>query len=139
VVPGAFTDGTNHFANAGAPADTARVAEYETGPTAGLAQRVRDGFAAIVPSDAKASAVADAIVRVVDAPFGKRPFRVHIDPTRDGAEVVNAVGDRVREELLRRIGLAELLAPRLSKADGGRASAVPIRSDDLRSSDHVAR
>ena len=25
--------------------------------------------------------------RVVDAPFGKRPFRVHIDPTQDGAEV----------------------------------------------------
>jgi hypothetical protein len=57
------------------------------------------------------SAVADAIVTVVDTPFGKRPFRVHIDPTQDGAEVVNAVEDRVRAELLRRIGLAELLAP----------------------------
>jgi hypothetical protein len=50
--------------------------------------------------------VADAIVGVVDAPFGKRPFRVHIDPTEDGVEVVNAVSDRVRAELLRRIGLA---------------------------------
>jgi NAD(P)-dependent dehydrogenase (short-subunit alcohol dehydrogenase family) len=59
--------------------------------------------------DADANAVADAIVRVVDAPFGKRPFRVHVDPTQDGAEVVNAVKDRVRAELLRRIGLAELL------------------------------
>src|SRR6266446_1205953 len=28
VVPGAFTGGTNHFAHAGQPADTARAAEY---------------------------------------------------------------------------------------------------------------
>jgi hypothetical protein len=49
---------------------------------------------------------------VVEAPFGKRPFRVHIDPTQDGAEVVNMVSDRVRPELLRRIGLGDLLVPR---------------------------
>jgi hypothetical protein len=57
--------------------------------------------------------VADAIVKVVDTPFGKRPFRVHIDPTQDGAEVVNAVSDRVRAELLRRIGLGDVLIPRV--------------------------
>jgi hypothetical protein len=44
-------------------------------------------------------------------PFGKRPFRVHIDPSQDGAEIVNGVADRVRAELLRRIGLADLLHP----------------------------
>ena len=32
MVPGAFTRGTNHFANAGSPADAARLAEYEAGP-----------------------------------------------------------------------------------------------------------
>jgi len=31
--------------------------------------------------------VADAIVKIVDRPFRKRPFRVHVDPTEDGAEV----------------------------------------------------
>ena len=41
----------------------------------------------------------------------KRSFRVHIDPSQDGAEVVNGVADRVRAELLRRIGLADLLHP----------------------------
>jgi NAD(P)-dependent dehydrogenase (short-subunit alcohol dehydrogenase family) len=112
IVPGAFTGGTNHFAHAGSPDDKARVSEYEVGPYAGFAKQVRDGFASIVPADADVSAVADAIVRVVDAPFGKRPFRVHIDPTQDGAEVVNAVSDRVRAELLRRIGLGDLLTPR---------------------------
>jgi hypothetical protein len=32
------------------------------------------------------SAVADAIVKLVDTPFGMRPFRVHVDPTQDGAD-----------------------------------------------------
>ena len=112
IVPGAFTGGTNHFAHAGSPADKARAAEYEAGPYAGFGEQVLKGFAAIVPADADASAVAEAIVKVVDAPFGKRPFRVHIDPTQDGAEVVNGVLDRVRAELLRRVGLADLLTPR---------------------------
>jgi NAD(P)-dependent dehydrogenase (short-subunit alcohol dehydrogenase family) len=112
IVPGAFTSGTNHFAHAGAPADAARAAEYDAGPYAGFADEVRTGLASITPPDADASAVAGAIVRVVDAPFGKRPFRLHVDPTQDGAEVVNAVSDRVRAEFLRRIGLGDLLSPR---------------------------
>ena len=101
IVPGAFTGGTNHFAHAGSPADKARVAEYEAGPYKGFADDVLKGFSSIVPPDANVEGVADAIVKVVDAPFGKRPFRVHYDPTQDGAEVVNMVSDRVRAELLR--------------------------------------
>jgi NAD(P)-dependent dehydrogenase (short-subunit alcohol dehydrogenase family) len=111
VVPGPFTSGTNHFAHAGSPADKARETEYEAGPYKGMADRILKGFSSIVPPDADANAVAEAIVKIVDTPFGKRPFRVHVDPTQDGAEVVNAVEDRVRAELLRRIGLAELLTP----------------------------
>lgn len=111
LVPGAFTGGTNHFAHSGRPADKARVAEYDAGPYKGFADDVMTGFASIVPADADASAVAEAIVKIVDTPFGKRPFRVHIDPTQDGAEVVNMVSDRVRAELLRRIGLADVLTP----------------------------
>jgi len=57
------------------------------------------------------AAVAQAIVRAVDAPFGKRPYRLHVDPSQDGAEIVHGVGDRVRAELLRRIGLADTLKP----------------------------
>jgi NAD(P)-dependent dehydrogenase (short-subunit alcohol dehydrogenase family) len=111
VVPGAFTGGTNHFAHSGRPADKERFAEYETGPYKGFAEDVMKGFASIVPPDADASAVGEAIVKLVDTPFGKRPFRVHIDPTQDGAEVVNMVCDRVRAELLRRIGLEDVLTP----------------------------
>jgi NAD(P)-dependent dehydrogenase (short-subunit alcohol dehydrogenase family) len=107
IVPGAFTSGTNHFAHA----DAERAAEYEAGPYKGYGKKIQEAFAAIVPPDADASLVADAIVKVVDQPFGKRPFRVHIDPTQDGAEVAFAVMDRVRAEMLHRVGLAELLTP----------------------------
>jgi hypothetical protein len=59
-------------------------------------------------------AVADAIVKLVDVPFGKRPFHVHIDPAQDdGSETVNAVADRVGAEFLLRIELGDLLAPRV--------------------------
>jgi NAD(P)-dependent dehydrogenase (short-subunit alcohol dehydrogenase family) len=112
IVPGAFTGGTNHFAHAGSPVDVARVAEYEAGPYKGFGAQIRNAFAAIVPPEADASSVADAIVRVVDAPFGKRPFRVHIDPTEDGADVAFAVIDRVRNEMLYRVGFSDLLKPR---------------------------
>ena len=111
IVPGAFTRGTNHFAHAGTPADEGRAGEYEAGPYKGYAKKIQEAFAAIVPPDADAGSVADAIVKVVDAPFGKRPFRVHIDPTQDGAEVAFAVIDRVRTEMLHRVGLEELLSP----------------------------
>jgi hypothetical protein len=112
IVPGAFTGGTNHFAHAGAPSDKERVAEYEAGPYKGFADAIMKGFTSIVPPEADVSAVAEAIAKVVDTPFGKRPFRVHVDPSQDGAEVVNMVLDRIRAEMLRRIGLADVLTPR---------------------------
>jgi NAD(P)-dependent dehydrogenase (short-subunit alcohol dehydrogenase family) len=86
--------------------------EYSAGPTANLPDVALKGLAALEPADADPAAVAEAIVRVVDTPFGKRPFRVHIDPSLDGAEIVNGVADRVRAELLRRIGLEDILKPK---------------------------
>ncbi|MFM0058481.1 SDR family oxidoreductase [Paraburkholderia phytofirmans] len=109
VVPGAFTRGTNHFAHAGAPSDAARAAEYERGPYAGVAATALEGLNALEPPDADAADVARAMVEIVNAPYGTRPFRVHIDPSQDGAEVVNGVADRVRRELFRNIGLSDLL------------------------------
>lgn len=111
VVPGAFTKGTNHFAHSGRPADEARLAEYEVGPYKGFGEQVQKAFAAIVPDDADVSGVADLIVDVVGMPFGQRPFRVHYDPTEDGASVGFAVLDRLRAEMLHRIGLGDLLKP----------------------------
>ncbi len=68
-------------------------------------------MASLEPADADAGEVAVAIVDVVGMPFGKRPFPVHIDPSQDGAEIVNGIAERVRGEMFRRIGLEDLLKP----------------------------
>ena len=112
IVPGAFTKGTNHFANAGHPADADRAAQYEAGPYAHFGEQIQEAFGRIVPEDADVGAVAEAIVAVVDKPFGERPFRVHVDPSDDGASVAFAVIDRVRNEMLHRVGLSDVLHPR---------------------------
>ncbi len=110
VVPGSFTSGTNHFASAGQPADEQRAAEYE-GLYGGMLESVAGRLAEQAPEDADASQVSEEISRIVALPDGRRPFRSHIDPADDGAEVVNAVADRVRAEFLTRIGLEDLLHP----------------------------
>lgn len=113
IVPGAFTKGTNHFAHSGSPADKARLAAYEDdGPYRGFGAEVQKAFAAIVPDDADPAPVAGMIVDVVNTPFGKRPFRLHYDPTEDGANVGFSVLDRLRAEMLHRVGLGDLLRPR---------------------------
>ncbi|SFS17730.1 NADP-dependent 3-hydroxy acid dehydrogenase YdfG [Dyella sp. OK004] len=114
VVPGAFTKGTNHFTHSGKPADTARVEEYAKGPYAGFEDEILRGLAACEPADADVATVADAMVDIVNRPHGQRPFRVHIDPSDDGAAVVAAVADRIRVEFLRRVGVGDLLSPRVS-------------------------
>jgi NAD(P)-dependent dehydrogenase (short-subunit alcohol dehydrogenase family) len=109
IVPGSFNN--YHYAHSGRPADAIRAEEYADGPTADISEVALKGLAALAPKDADPQAVTDAIVEVVDTPFGKRPFRVHFDPSDDGAVIVNDVADRVRAELLRRIGLADILEP----------------------------
>lgn len=111
VVPGAYTKGTNHFAHAGQPADEATAIAYSNGPYTGMAEQIRQAFGSIVPDNADPRAVADAIADIVDAPFGQRPFRVHVDPSEDGASVAFGVIDRVRNEMLHRVGLSDLLKP----------------------------
>lgn len=111
VVPGAFTTGTNHFAHSGVPSDVARASEYNDGPYKGVPEQALQGLASLEPVDADAGEVAVTIVNIVGKPFGKRPFRVHVDPSEDGAEIVNGVADRVRAEMFRRIGLEDLLHP----------------------------
>lgn len=113
VVPGAFTKGTNHFAHSGRPADTARVEEYAKGPYAGFEDDILRGLAACEPADADVATVADAMVDIVNRAHGQRPFRVHIDPSDDGAAAVAAVADRIRAEFLRRVGVGDLLSPRI--------------------------
>jgi NAD(P)-dependent dehydrogenase (short-subunit alcohol dehydrogenase family) len=108
VVPGAFTSGTNHFQNAGHPQD-AEVAKAYDAHYAGLPQQVGTALAKLEPADADVADVARAIVAAVDAPYGQRPYRVHIDPSDDGSAIVSGVADRMRAQLLERAGLGDLL------------------------------
>jgi len=110
IVPGAFTSGTNHFADAGHPADARTVEIYEA-RYAGLMEQIGGRLAALTPADADVAEVAREIARVVGLPFGERPFRVHVDPMNDGAEEVAVVADRIRADFYQRIGLDDLLAP----------------------------
>ena len=111
VVPGAFTNGTSHFEHAGHPDDAARADAYWSGPYAGLDREILARLAKLEPPDADVQAVADAVAALVALPHGRRPFRVHIDPSDDGSEVVNAVADRVRAQFYERIGFTDLLHP----------------------------
>jgi NAD(P)-dependent dehydrogenase (short-subunit alcohol dehydrogenase family) len=110
IVPGSFTQGTNHFKNSGSPSDTAVVGEYET-RYAGLMEQVSQKLAALQPPDADVSKVAEAIVAVIGTEKGRRPFRVHIDPSDDGSTVVDTVADLNRAAFLGRIDLSDLLHP----------------------------
>lgn len=110
VVPGAFTAGTNHFANAAHADDEAVAAEYES-RYAGLTEQVGQRLDELSPPDADPAEVARQIVRVVDLPKGERPFRVHVDPLDDGSEEVSVVADRVRARFYRRFGIEDLLRP----------------------------
>jgi NAD(P)-dependent dehydrogenase (short-subunit alcohol dehydrogenase family) len=108
VVPGAYPSGTNHFAHAGLPADTERAAAYDE-RYGELRRAMEPALAGIFPEGRTTDEVAEAIVAAVARPAGQRPFRVHVDPSSDGSEVVSAVYDRIRAEFYHRIGIAGLL------------------------------
>ncbi|MCW2863592.1 MAG: oxidoreductase [Actinoallomurus sp.] len=111
VIPGAFTSGTNHFAHAMLPEDTATARAYDE-LYAGLPDQVGRRLADLAPPDADVGEVARAIAAIVDTPKGRRPFRVTIDPADDGSQTVSEVADRVRAEFYDRIGLTDLLTVR---------------------------
>ncbi|WP_329459026.1 SDR family oxidoreductase [Streptomyces sp. NBC_01497] len=111
VIPGSFTSGTNHFAHAMSPDDKETAQVYdELYP--GLMDDVAERLAELAPPDADPTEVARTIVRVVDTPKGRRPFRVTVDPAHDGSEEASDVADHVREDFYERIRLSDLLTPR---------------------------
>jgi NAD(P)-dependent dehydrogenase (short-subunit alcohol dehydrogenase family) len=103
--------GPGHYLRSGRPGDATRAEEYTDGPTADISEIALNGLAQLSPEDPDPQDVANAIAKVVEMPLGQRPLRIHFDPDDDGAAVVDDVADRVRAELLRRIGLADLLKP----------------------------
>ena len=113
VVPGAFTQGTDHFPSAGKPADTDTVAAYSRYD--GVMDRIGERLSALTPAHADPRAVADEIVRIVGLPAGTRPMRSLIDFVGDGAAEVFEVSERVRIEFAKRIGMGDLLEARVQR------------------------
>lgn len=109
IVPGAFTRGTDHFPNAGKPADQQTADAYAR--YTGVMDKVGARLSALSPDHADPQAVADEMARIINLPFGQRPFRAVVDFIDDGAAAVTDVAERVREEFARRIGIDDLLRP----------------------------
>ncbi|MDF0516956.1 SDR family NAD(P)-dependent oxidoreductase [Bradyrhizobium yuanmingense] len=111
VVPSAL--GPGHYIRSGRPQDTVRAEEYADGPTADLSEIALSGLAQLAAQNRTSQDVANAIADVVAMPFGQRPLRINFGPDHDGAAAVGAVAESVRAELLRRIGLVDILQPAL--------------------------
>jgi NAD(P)-dependent dehydrogenase (short-subunit alcohol dehydrogenase family) len=111
IVPGLFACPAGHLSRFEKPHDDARAGTYEAGPCAGIARQIQRALAGIAPDGTDLGSVAGAVAHIVDTPFGERPFRVHVDPSEDGAAVTFPVIDRVRDDMLKRTGLADLLRP----------------------------
>ncbi|MFE6488633.1 SDR family oxidoreductase [Streptomyces sp. NPDC057757] len=110
VMPGAFTQGTDHFPKAGRPADAGGV-------TAGyraldpLADRNEEATAGLFTPGTTADpvVVAEEITRILSLPFGERPFRSVVDLTNSLVAQANSAVLEARSDFVRRMGFEELL------------------------------
>lgn len=109
VMPGAITQGTDHFRNAGHAGDeqvTAQYAELDA-----MVERTHAAHDSLFEpgSAADPRSVADEIARVIALPTGKKPFRSVIDAAHAGVDHVMAFSDLTREAFVRRLGFADTL------------------------------
>ncbi|WP_435124938.1 SDR family oxidoreductase [Actinacidiphila sp. bgisy144] len=110
VMPGAFTQGTDHFPKAGRPADTTGVAAgYQAlDPLVARNEQATERlFTPGTPADP--SAVAEEIARILSLPFGERPFRSVVDLTNSQVEQANSAVLEARTDFVRRMGFEEVL------------------------------
>jgi NAD(P)-dependent dehydrogenase (short-subunit alcohol dehydrogenase family) len=111
VMPGAFTTGTEHFANASGASDQAVTSAY-TRLDPLLSRNEKATSSLFRPDeDADPVAVADEIARILALPHGLKPFRSVVDYTHSGVEIVTAAADTAREDFVRRMGFGDLLRP----------------------------
>lgn len=112
VMPGAFTQGTEHFPDASHASDAAVTAAYaELDP---LVARNEAATASLFPPGVTQDpgVVADEITRLLVLPIGAKPLRSVVDLTDSGdhaVEKVNQVAQAARENFVTRMGYGELL------------------------------
>lgn len=109
IQPGAYTQGTNHFPGAQKPADQEIVDAYT--PIADLPGHLVTNLQRIVAEGGKADVqdVANAVLKTIETPKGKRSFRVVIDPQHHGAEPINEVSESMQTKFMERLGIADLM------------------------------
>jgi NAD(P)-dependent dehydrogenase (short-subunit alcohol dehydrogenase family) len=112
VMPGAFTQGTNHFPGASHASDAAVTVAYsELDP---LVARNEAATASLFPPGVEQNpgAVADEITRILTLPIGTKPLRSVVDLTDSGdqaVQTVNQAAQAAREKFVTRMGYGELL------------------------------
>jgi NAD(P)-dependent dehydrogenase (short-subunit alcohol dehydrogenase family) len=103
VEPGAYP--TDIFSKVFGPDDAARVAEYSN--LAPLEQGLSDGLSASA-SQRDPQEVADAILRLANAPAGERPLRTPV-PANPAVDAINAATAPIQRELMQGLGFETLL------------------------------
>ena len=108
LMPGVFTHGTEHFAKAASPADTARTAEYDLlvpflGSSGADTERLMVNGVGADPQ-----IVADEMLRIIELPRGERLRRVVADGSDYGAEILNGAAEELRLRLARRMNITPL-------------------------------
>lgn len=109
VMPGPFTQGTQHFPNASHASDQERSRAYAALDP--LVARNEEATSALFPPgvDAHPRAVAEEITRILALPAGTRPFRSVVDFSNAGVEEVNEVMRQAQEQFVTRLGFGQLL------------------------------
>jgi len=110
VMPGPFTQGTEHFPNAGRASDDAVSAQY-----AELDDYVARNEAATEslfdPTiDANPTAVADEIARILALPVGSKPARSVVDFSNGGVEKINELAEAAQRNYLTRMGYGDIVS-----------------------------
>lgn len=112
LLPGPFTEGTEHFPNAAHAADEKTSEAYDELYGEALSRNGEATEGLFSPGQEQdVQAVADEIARIVGLPHGSRPYRSSVDFSDFGDQPLAAAAQVQRERLLTRMGLADTLHP----------------------------
>ncbi|MBC0856525.1 SDR family NAD(P)-dependent oxidoreductase [Pantoea stewartii] len=111
IVPGAFTEGTEHFSHSRGPEDIAVLNQY--GPLITRMSRLGKSLESINRANGNESMTVDdvgkAIVRLLDIPHGSRPARIVVDPQNKETEELDELHAKKQSRFLNQMGLGDLL------------------------------
>lgn len=118
VMPGPFTQGTDHFPKAGRAADTDVAEGYKRLDP--LVARNEEATASLFGPGTEADpvVVGQEIARILALPYGERPFRSVVDLTDSKVEEAGAAVTEARTDFVRRMGFGEVLKLRRASRAG---------------------